>query len=554
MESILQVTESQNPNFNKKRTLSQTEMKNDYEDETVLKKRKYSINKEIEIEESSSQMSDNNIKKNKSLNDNDANSNLMYELSDEEEEEDDINNGFTINDYKKKYHKSHYMTVDEYLKTPVKQSNKIKPYMIVKLIYKHASSKNLAPHKCIFEDKTNKIEVYIWKNIPIKMENLRLNKWYFLTDIYGKEQLEHNAKYFKLPQLVIIQFKPTSCLHEIILTENDSQYELSQETINQGSIVNRDGNMLQTQRSIKYYTQHRNKPVECKIIYDPKKKKLCYKNQKNISGRLLSVESKKTSDDSTYFRCELTDGTDNIKINIFNVFDHDITAFEKLKSEKGIIGCYNFNMKIKDDLKIFSLGTQGYYKFNVINPINSFNILSEINIENTKNVMAQTNSSLSNVKRILNNKTTQNSEWYIVEAKIDQITYPFTNIPFKFWLKNYSVYGSYNIEEGSIVNDKNNLNKSVEDEDVQVKFNIAVDLSDETIFKNLNLGKKAVQQLHSSIKNVDIKQAFYLWTENSSEFENTLDKNVDQWFKFKINIFYFQNQYRIMIKDIELMK
>ena len=53
---------------------------------------------------------------------------------------------------------------------------------------------------------------------------------------------------------------------------------------------------------------------------------------------------------------------------------------------------------------------------------------------------------------------------------------------------------------------------------------------------------------------MDIKQAFYLWTENPHEFENALHKNVDQRFKFKINIFYFQNQYRIMIKDIELMK
>ena len=505
-------------------------------------------------DEEESEVNDDDRETCKSSKINGDNVDLMYELSDGEEQDEDSSHCYSINDLKKKYGKSSYMTIDDYLNTPVKISNKIKPYMVAKLIYKNASSLNLAPHKCIFEDNTGKIEVYIYPSISMKMDNLRLNKWYFLTDVYGKCQSEVHVKYLKLSQLVVVQVKPTSIINELCLGDDYLQYKILPQTVDQKSIINRNGKLISLSRSIKYYTQIKKKPIDCKMVYDFDQENCRYEGNRNISGRLLSVESKKTNDNSTYFQCEITDGTDNLKINIFNVFDHDKSAFDKLKSQNGIIGFFNFIMKIKDGLKIFSLSNNGYYKFDVICPINSIDVLSNVNHSTQVKVVSKTNASLLKVKRILNNKSTPDSEWFTVEAKIDEISYPFTKLPFKFWLTNYSIYGSYDIEDNVIINDQNNLTKSVDEHDVQVKYNIAVDLSNEITFKNLNLSKKAVEQLYPTLKDMDIKQSFYLWKESTEDFENELFENVNKWFKFKINIFYFRNQYRVMIKGIELMK
>ena len=477
----------------------------------------------------------------------------MCELSDDNEREGDVHNYYTIDYLKRKYQKQNYVTIADYLKTPVKTSNKTKPYMIAKLIYKNKSSLNLAPHKCIFEDKSGKIEVYIYLNTVIRMDNLTLNEWYFLTDFYGKATMPTHVRYLKLAQLVIIQIRSTSVVQEILLDGEYTKHDFTKEVVDQTSMVKSNETSVRINRSIKYYTQHKKSDVECLIDYDSVKNVCYFKKTRNISGRLLSAEIKKTNDNSLYFHCEITDGTDHLKINIFNVFEQDYLLFEKLIKIKGVVGCFNFNMKIKDGVKIFSLGNQGFYKLDVINPVNSIDVLMNLNNESVSHASLQTNSSLVDVKKILNNKKSFNSEWFNVEARIDEVQFPFSNIPFKFWLKIYNIYGLYDVETCKITNDKNNLIKSVEDDDVEVKFNVTVQLWDDITFKNLNLSKKAVYQLYPTLNDLDVKQSYYLWLENNRDFENQFQENIDKWYKFKINIFYYCNRYRVMIHGIELM-
>lgn len=571
MDSSVSTASSVQLNSNKKRLFSELEMENngdktDYENEPNQKKQRVLFdddnmqkyvssddNKDSDIDINQSAVNDKDIQDTKLQNKMDNDVSLMYELSDDEESEDDLHNYYSIDHLKCKYSKQNYITIADYLKTPVSISNKTKPYMIAKLIYKNKSSLNLAPHKCIFEDKSGKIEVYIYLNTAIRMDNLILNEWYFLADFHGKVTLPSHVRYLKLAQLVILQIRSTSVVQEVLLDGKHAENDFLKEVVDQTSMVKNNGTSVRINRSIKYYTQHKKTSVECLIDYDIVKDICYFKKTRNISGRLLSVEIKKTNDYALYFHCEIADGTDYLKMNIFNVFKQDYVLFEKLMKAKGVIGCFNFNMKIKDGVKIFSLGNQGFYKLDVINPVNSIDVLTNLDNKSVSHTSLQTNSSLIEVKKILNNKKTLHSEWFNVEAKIDEVQFPFSNIPFKFWLKKYNIYGLYDVETFKITNDKNNLVKTVADDDVEVKFNVTVQLWDDVIFKNLSLSKKAVYQLYPTLKGLDVKQSYYLWLENNHDFEKQFQENIDKWFKFKINIFYYCNRYRVMIHGLELM-
>ena len=123
MEPNISMTPSEDLNRNRKRSFVSTEMKNDYEEQPDNKRRKMSNNQQLTVNNDILEICDDGIEKTEEVKGIHNDVNLMYELSDDDKEEaDSIHLDYipTVVEMQKKYGKKEYITINDYLKTPVK--------------------------------------------------------------------------------------------------------------------------------------------------------------------------------------------------------------------------------------------------------------------------------------------------------------------------------------------------------------------------------------------------------------------------------------------------
>jgi len=437
---------------------------------------------------------------------------------------------------------------DDFCKS--EQKDRFKWFFIAKVCFKKKGAWNGSPDSCILDDYTKKIVVKSFdKNVVSKLE---LNQVYWFCDYskYAEVKDKKDAlRYIDLPSMNYFIINATTGLYPITKMKGwNSRFKLDvfdqHPVINQSSTIKTKEGIKKVNRKIKYYTDIKPNGFESGYVENDS---LIKQTGRNITGVITSLNRKKNKNNTLYISLRIQDQTESFLINIFNIFEQDVSKFEQLKEKKGVIALINFGIKINNGKKFFNID-QGYYLLDVKHDAKEL-LTKQLEIKYSSLIP---NATCNDVRQTYLFKKTTNIEYFIVKAKVTKVKLGYDEIPFKFFITETNEYANFDKENKLIFYKGTNISSS--NQSMEIKPAISLTISDDNHYVNqLHINLKVFKKIFVNFETDNMLKLFNQWLTDSDEFEEKLEEAEEQQYYFKIYIHEWKGIYYKRICEAQLL-
>ena len=466
-----------------------------------------------------------------------------------QENVNDVNNEITLKDLIQKYSYKQHISIKKFQELPPSQQKLgYKWFFLAKVIFKLNAQSNGAPDSCIIDDNSAKMVVKSFdKNV---ISRLQLNKVYWISDFSGyKTDKLKRIQYIRYPTFGYLNITAATSL--FMITKNGWHSDFNEDVFNKHPVIDQSAvivkkNNIQkvVKRKIGYFTDK--KPNDINSGYVIKGSSIV-QTGRNITGIISKVTSKFDKRNNLYILLKIHDESGSFLINIFNVFESDVTKFEHLSKTKGVIALINFGMKISNDTKYFDI-KKGYYLLDVEH--DQKELLQELEF-NDDNLPLIVNSSCREVKETFAYKKNDQIEYFIVKAKITKVGLGYDEVPFKFFIKQAGQYGEFNKETKKVFFNGNDL--AISSQHIIIKSAIKLTIFDGDFHvSRLGINSKVFQQIFVDFETNDMAKLYNEWVKDSDKFETKLEDVEQKEYIFKIYINSFRGKYYKRICEAKL--